>query len=803
LSPAIAWSQDDENPFGDAPAAPRGAERPAAVEAPTRRPTAPAKDDPVITQLRESNPTSLNQLTRAVGIAVDLNQLGEFKTYAKRWLALKPSDANLAALQQKYGSDFFMELSRRDDLRPEGAQIANRVFDGAARFQRDPARLSEMVSNLSATDGATRRAALRGLKTAGDAGIVALIQALADDTFKADRIAVSRALVALQPDSVQPVLAALTAPSADVRAAVIDIVRDLEARQATTQLLGMASVEADEPDAVAAREALAEWKVALPAPAQVSKLLEQRIRSLLAGEVPGELDENDQVGLWYWNRDGKTVGFERFPRQQAALMLAARFAGQLKHIAKDSALVRLALLVQLEADQTQAGLDATLPQDDGSAWSIAQAAGAEVLQATLADALKLDRPTAALALLQVLGATGRPELLHPVGTGTSAIVTALGYPDVRVQAAALRAIIELDPPESFPGASRVVETMQYLLSASGTRRVLVAHARFGEAARIGALYTELGFEYDAVTNGRALIREAQANADYEILLVSETIANPPIEETLQTLRKDPRTARIPVGVLEHFVVLDPKYALQETKDVSIFKPASKPDDAPESAAKQATDLLADERHAPQRLTGGHAERAVRLAGRAVVVPSPQDPAGLRFIHNRVVQLDPTRYVSPERRLEEAYNVLVQAGELLARKQRPAFYDFGRLEPAVKAAADSPVLSVAAAKVLGQLATPQAQAALAEQASLSSRSPEERDAAVAALAQAVERRGVLLTLARIEQQYALRDRAQGAEDRAYLDRVLEIIEAPTAEERQAKQKLRPVRAIGVPDLIPYR
>jgi hypothetical protein len=727
-----------------------------------------ARENPVILQLRQSDPKTLDQLTRALRITSQLDRADEFQEYAKRWLELTPPDIDLSALNRKYGADFFMELSRRKELQPEGEEIGLKVIEGASKFARDPGRLNDLIGKLS--DKATQVAALRGLREAGDAGVVALIRALADDTFKGDRPAIRNGLAGLGRDSIEPLIATLSAPSADARADAAIVLGRLNARQSLQYLIGLAAQEGEAADVVAARDALGRFTAQVPDQQEASRFLAGRIRHLLAGEVVGKLNENDQIPLWRWDDEAQKARLDYYPKDQAALVVATRLAKQLSNLTDDPSLQQLALLVQLEAEQTFAGLDQPLPRGQGTASELAQRLGLEKLEAALVDGIKLDRPTAIAAALEVLGATGRSELLATHAGHESPLVIALGYPDRRVQVAALKAILALDPAETYPGASRVVETMKYLLSSSGQPRVLVGHPRFEEAGRIGALYGELGYEADTAATGRALVRQAQVSADYELILISETIDGSNVQETVQILRKDPRTARIPLGILEHFVVLDPKYFPDEIKDARDRSKNKSP-----TQEELLARLLADERHAPQRLPGSRAEKAANAVKLAVVVPAPQTPEGLRFAHDRVMELAPSRQVPPEIRLEQTFYVLEQLAELLGRKDRPAFYDLGQLEGAVIAASRVPALAAQAATVLGLLGTPKAQLALIEQASLPSHSAEDREAAAKAFAEAVRHRGLSLTVAQIQKQYD-RHKSSAEDEKPPLRELLDIIES---------------------------
>jgi hypothetical protein len=760
----------EENPFGAAPAAeaPKGKAEEEAAPA-----TPPRNEHPVLRGLRESGPKTLDELTRATRISLQMNRPDEFKRYAKDWLALKPTDADLAALNRKYGSALFMEMSRKKEFQPEGTQVADVVLTGAAKYTRDPMRLNDAIAKLAGPDSVTRAAALRILREAGEEGIIALIHALADASLKADRAAVRDALTLLGRDSIEPLIAALAAPQANVRADAATVLGRLKAREAAMYLVGLAAAPDATPDREAAIQALAQFTDRIPSQQQAAVYLARRMRDYLAGHIAGEIDDEGKITLWRWDDATQTVQRQRLPKSAASLVIADRLAKLLSPLAGNTpSLARLALIVQLEADQTLAGLDQPLPQGPNTGWAIAQALGVNVVEAALADAIAMSRPTAIVALAEVLGASGRPEILSQHLGEESPLALALSYPDRRVQFAALRAILQLDSVEAFPGASRVQETMQYLLTSDGRPRVLVGHPRLVEARRIAALYGELGYEADIATTGNALAVQAARNADYEVILLSDAIDGPNVSETIQVLRKNSRSARIPVGVME------------EVPPTAYGTPGG-PD---EVAIALNIRMPAVRSHVPPE-TKRRAQLAADVGQPAIVIPPPQSPTSLRFVHDQVVQLMADRIVAPELRLEQASFVLQSLVELLSREQPPGYYDYLRLESFVQYALGNPSLAPQATQVLALLATPRAQLALVEQASLSSIPLEEREAAATALEAAVKRRGLLLTQAEIQRQYDRYNASAQADEatQAVLGRLLDIIEAPTAAQRERKKQ----------------
>src|SRR5207247_6341453 len=59
----------------------------------------------------------------------------------------------------------------------------------------------------------------------------------------------------------------------------------------------------------------------------------------------------------------------------------------------------------------------------------------------------------------------------------------------------------------------------------------------------------LGYDAEAAYVGRAVAERAFVSPDYEFILVSDAIDSPPVEELVQWLRRDFRTARQPIGIM--------------------------------------------------------------------------------------------------------------------------------------------------------------------------------------------------------------------------------------------------------------
>src|SRR5439155_12541034 len=140
------------------------------------------------------------------------------------------------------------------------------------------------------------------------------------------------------------------------------------------------------------------------------------------------------------------------------------------------------------------------------------------------------------------------SLVHTHSGGASPLAEAMIYPDRRVRLAAALAAVRLAPGESFAGAGRVSQTLGWFVNTSGSPLVLVAHPRGEDAQTFVGFMNALGLEGEAAYTGRMLAERAFAIPDVKFILIGQRIDQPPLQEVVQWLRRDFRTARIPIGV---------------------------------------------------------------------------------------------------------------------------------------------------------------------------------------------------------------------------------------------------------------
>ncbi|MCO6453757.1 MAG: hypothetical protein J5I93_00435 [Pirellulaceae bacterium] len=735
-----------QDPFGGGPMDPFEARQPGSAPAaappfgqPPAAGAAGGEDvDPVVQAIRDWNPQTAEQLTRAMQAMLDHGRPDEALQYLKRILAANPGVPELAKLNQEFGSAMFMRLRRDGRVQPEGQQLADRVLSAAQQWSQDPTRLAGLVRQLSDASAERRVAALTDLRSAGLAAVNPILAVLRDPARGSEHANLRQALVELGGAFAAPLLAVLESDDAALKSQIIEVLGRLESR-AAIPLLIQPAVDGDEDSAVteAAQQALRRIVGAMPTRLEARHFLEHEVRRLL--ELSAAPDRTGSVEFWQWDAAGNQVVRLRVSAAEAAVVLAARLADDLFQLDSENAdYRRLNLLANLEAAKRLGGLDQALAEGPGTAHAKAAAAGVAAVEDVLHEAIRQRSIGAAIGAAEVLGEIAGPELLSTSSASPSLLLDALRHPNRRLRYAAAMAIMKLNPQQRYAGSSFLVETLGNLASTTGQPRALVIHPREEFGQSLAGLLREVGYEADAVQTGHQALLAADRQPDYELVLISPEIDGPAYKEVVQLLRRNPRTASLPVGILARPEQLE--------------------------AARQ----LADQ------------DPLLRA------FPRPHDAATIAFVIGDLLAVSPADRIPQETRQQQAAAALDALLTLARDPQRYGFYDLQRQQPQVEMALHQPALRERAAELLGLLGSPAAQRALVELASQHALPAEARQAAVQAFQHAVAERRLLLTTGEILRQYERYNQSATLDQatQQILGAILDVIESRWRAEQQA-------------------
>jgi hypothetical protein len=744
-----AWGADD--PFGGpAPAADGfGAVKPAAepLAAPAKvEPGAKPKADepipgfkeenPVVLAIRDMNPTTPKDLAFAVRSLFDIGRMDEAKGYLQKLIAAKPDRDQLEAMYREYGGDFFLRMSRDKGLQPEGMQFSQMALNAAHEASRDPARLDRLVKELSDPSPAVRRQAVAELPRAGDAAVASILAALADTSRAQEHPSIRDGVLEMGGWMIGPLIGALETPDESLRVQMIGLLGRFGTPQALPYLVAP-SLRTDVPEGLRKAAATALDRIVRTTPTrwEATQYLYRRAKEHLDGALAGRLDYEDQITLWRWDAAKKTSLPQRYSEREASRMLAARLSRDLYALDPDDLTFRrLYLVANLTAAKIDTGLQRPLPRGDGTVAAAALALGKGPVEDALAHAIENEYTAAAIAAAELLPELGGEDLLSAEAGHPRPLVAALRHSDRRLRMTAAEAIMKLDPQQPYPGSSYLPETLGYFIRTVGSRRALVAHPRVEQSQTLIGMLHQIGFEADAARTGRDAVRLALHNPDYEFALISDAVDSPNVNETIQMLRKDPLTSRLPVGLI-----------------------------AREENLKKAQDL---------------AEQDTLVEA----FPRPHDDRTIAFQARRLLERAGQQLVTYDERLDQAQRALDHLTRLAESPQKYVFYDLHRQQTAAESALGTAQLSVKAARLLGLLGSPGAQQSLVNLASQHARPLAERQAAAKGFDLAVERHGLLLTRDEIQLQYQRYNQSESldADTQKVLGAILDAIERPSRQ-----------------------
>ncbi|HUE69501.1 MAG TPA: hypothetical protein VMP01_01320 [Pirellulaceae bacterium] len=733
LLPALWSLAPAQDPFAEAAKAPE----PAAADGKKGKaklvPLEIPKAKPLLLEyLDEHKPTTPEQLLKAAQVTLNIGEPAECKKYLAGFIAAKPDDAATADLGRKLGPEFFLRLQREPDVQPEGAQAAMLVLDAMNNQARDPANLARLIGELGNSDPAQRALARNSLAEGRVEAVLALIAALANRDQASLHRQVQFTLLEMKRDSEGPLLGALESGDEALLAKVIETLGAMESHAAAPKLVRL-SIAPNTPPAIraAATAALVRTRGTSPKPEEARRYLEKLYERQLSQAQVLQPALDEPVRIWQWDASESAPVARVLPPGDAALVQAREIAGELARLAPmDEYYRKLNLMTALEADKVLTGFDRPLPQGDGTAAAFAAHEGPEAIAAALAEALKRDRVGAAIGAAELLGKNADSRVLLDAGGGEMPLAKCLRHSDRRLRITAALAIARIAPEQSFAGASRVAESLAHFAGTGGARRVLIGHPRGQAGQNLVGYMNEMGYEAEVAPTGRAVQQQIIENADYEFLLLSDTLDAPAMKEVVQWLRRDYRTARLPVGVMTRGENVD---VLRE-------------------------DLEDD------RLT--------------YVFPAIADGEVARELVLRLERIAGRNLISRDERLDMASDSLDALARLASQPQPAPNYDLLRHEDLVIRALTVSALSSRAAAVVARLGTSNGQTALVELASQDAYPLADRQAAAAALATAVKHRGLLLTKEQIREQYDRYNASEtkDAQTQAVLGSILDAIEA---------------------------
>lgn len=680
---------------------------PASAQEPDPEALAPkaAADSPLLIE-----PKTPEELFAATLLMTDLARMDLARQYLDLFAASQPDGELLLQLRDKHGTAEFVRLSRIAELRPTSSKLLADLEVAARTRAADPAFIDGLIMKL-ASDPIDRELAIREFTNLGQPAVPPLVARMAAPKSEEERDHIVFTLIRMGRQVVPPVLGALDSPDEAVRTSAISVLGWLRAGEAVSYLWYPAfGPDQSQGVKVAAAEALARIRYGRPQSVDRLSSVEAaaELRKISAGyfdqtlELP--VEDNGQAAVWTWDSASGTVARRLWSPRLANLWYATRFSRESLAISPTMPEVQeqfLAALLGLEVEVV--GIDQPLSETPGSPMYLALTAGESMLAGVLAEALSARQTGAALAAVRALSAVGTRDVLSSRGGLRSPVLSALNYPDDRVQFDAAVAVLRQEPTLSFPGADRVVDILRRALLDGSQPKAIIIDADQTRSSQVKGFLASAGYETDVVRSGRDGFVAASEAGAVNFVVIQINVSRWGLSQTIANFRADARTAAIPLVIYGGEQDRSKLRRLVAESAPAVFA-AESPSEA--DFLREVKPFLKSMAVAPLSA----AERQVRRGAAAYWL------AELASSGSRVFQLAPA-------------------------------------EPALSAVAEDPQLSNNALIALGGVATADAQRRLSE-VSLNAQLPDTmRTNAALQLGQHIQRYGLLLSKAEVEELQA--------------------------------------------------
>ncbi|MBI1345938.1 hypothetical protein GC163_06580 [bacterium] len=501
-------------------------------------------------------PKTPAELFDAVVLLVELARFDIAPVYFQAFLDTNPSDADLIALRDKYGTGEFLRFTKIPQLEALAKPLVQRLNQISKAQSQDPGYVDSQLQRLTGPAVEREKATLE-LRNLGANAVPEMLRQLAVAEDGDLRDAITIALSRMGQPVIAPLIAALDSPIDRVSQGCIEALMYLNSEEAVLRLWPMTfSEDFNAGIRDTAAHALAKIRFGnAERTRDLSKVvalheLQQRANALLTRDlilVPEV--EGQPIVVWSWDNEQKTVVSTEKSPDAASLDEALRLSRDAFRLNPEQARLQTMYLAALLAHEVErAGWDTILTADTSPAMQTAVSTGVVPLQDVLKLGMEMGRTDVVWAALQGLSAIASPELLQPSGGQPSPVISALNYPDARVQFAAASVILRTNPRGDFRGATRVTEILRRALTDPGQARGLVIDSDRDESTLLGTYLASEGYDPLQAFTGKEGFTKAAELAGIELVVVQTNISNWALTQTLANLRADARTAHLPIVV---------------------------------------------------------------------------------------------------------------------------------------------------------------------------------------------------------------------------------------------------------------
>ncbi|UCG47562.1 MAG: HEAT repeat domain-containing protein [Phycisphaerales bacterium] len=391
------------------------------------------------------------------------------KGYAQAILQSNPDPVKLLALSRANPEGYALLLRVKDVAPdPELAELTGKICDyiekGTLTRRADSAIIAGEVRRLSTTDRGWLMAVKR-LREAGEYAVPFMLDALADNSRKAEFPNIIRALPHVGRDAIRPLAAGLQTTNIAVKDEIIKAMGKIGYPQSAPYLKYVVERDASAALRASAQASLKQIDPAvLRAPAallfyQLAEKYYYHSESLAPAE------DADFANVWFWDVTAGRPVREEVDRAYFYELMAMRCCEWA--LRADPGLgkaIGLWIAAFFKAESAGLEMPAYFGRGHADALVYATTAGVEYLHQALARAVKDKNAYVALGVVEALATTaGEKSLLYRIGP-EQPLVGALSFESRPVRYSAAIAIAAAGPKDNFPQSKLVARILAEALS---------------------------------------------------------------------------------------------------------------------------------------------------------------------------------------------------------------------------------------------------------------------------------------------------------------------------------------------------
>ncbi len=386
------------------------------------------------------------------------------KGYAQAILQSNPDPVELLALSKETPTDYqILELVYESKRDPELAELVGKVLkvinEGTFTRRTDAPIIAEEVRRLTGTDRGWVMAVER-LRAAGEYAIPFMLDAMADDTRKAEYPNIIRALPEIGRDAIRPLVAALQTDNVFVKGEIIKALGKIGYPQSQGYLKYIAENDKSPELRAMAGTSLAQIDpsaVQVPAARLFFKLGEDyyyRVQSFAPQE------DADFANMWFWNaQEGRLERVEVDKGHFYELMSMRACEWALRADATFGHAIGLWVAAFFKAESAGVAMPDFFGPAHADALVYATTAGVQYLHQALARAVRDNNAYVALGVVEALATTaGEKSLLYQIGAAQP-LAEALRFKNRAVRYSAAIAIASAGPQEKFAESKLVIANL--------------------------------------------------------------------------------------------------------------------------------------------------------------------------------------------------------------------------------------------------------------------------------------------------------------------------------------------------------